>query len=108
MSVNWDVSLVSLPVQGILVTTLSFVLQGEVEAEMCELHHRLRGAAHELQLAREREEQLKQDLHTERTAIDRLGLSAFSRITVSLLLNLVVFKCASPSPCFVINIICRN
>lgn len=51
---------------------------------MCELQHRLRGTSHELQLAKEREEQLKQDLHTERTAVDRLGLSALSRITVSL------------------------
>lgn len=49
---------------------------GEVEAEVCELRHKLRTADKELQLAREQEEQLKQDLHTERTAVDRLGLPA--------------------------------
>lgn len=63
-------------------TTPTLVFQGEVEAEVCELQHKLRGAAHELQLARDREEQLKQDLHTERTAVDQLGLSA---VSVSLL-----------------------
>ncbi|XP_050701004.1 A-kinase anchor protein 9-like isoform X3 [Eriocheir sinensis] len=64
-----------------LAYTRTLTKLGEIEAETCDLHHRLRGTAHELQVAREREEQLKQDLHTERTAVDQLGLSAFSRIT---------------------------
>lgn len=66
-----------------LGASLILVLQGEVEADMCELQHRVRAAGHELQLAREREEQLKQDLHTERTALDQLGVSALSRSNVS-------------------------
>ena len=50
---------------------------------MCELRHKLRTVSKELQLAMEQEEQLKQDLHTERTAVDRLDLPAVMRMMVS-------------------------
>ncbi|XP_063868536.1 A-kinase anchor protein 9-like isoform X2 [Scylla paramamosain] len=52
---------------------------GEAEAEGCELRHKLRTTVKELQMAREHEEQLKQDLHSARTAVDRMGLPALFR-----------------------------
>ncbi|XP_071544904.1 uncharacterized protein [Panulirus ornatus] len=53
---------------------------GEAEAELCSLRHKIRTATKELELAREREEQLQKELNTEKMAINRLGLPALARI----------------------------
>ncbi|XP_069957077.1 A-kinase anchor protein 9 isoform X3 [Cherax quadricarinatus] len=53
---------------------------GEAEAELCTLHQKLRIMTKDLELAREKEQQLQKDLATEKMAINRLGLSALARI----------------------------
>ncbi|KAG7170959.1 A-kinase anchor protein 9-like, partial [Homarus americanus] len=53
---------------------------GEAEAELCTLRHKLRTVTKDLELSKEKEEQLQQELTTEKMAINRLGLPALARI----------------------------
>ncbi|XP_045593928.1 A-kinase anchor protein 9 isoform X3 [Procambarus clarkii] len=53
---------------------------GEAEAELCTLRHKQRTLTKDLELAREKEEQLQKELATEKMAINRLGLPALARI----------------------------
>lgn len=68
--------------------------KGEAEAEVCSLRLRNSLLSKDLELAREKEMQLQQELNTEKMAINRLGLPALAKINVRFFFCFCLILCS--------------